>query len=74
MRADDPENDDAPIEKTRLALEVIPHNGDTDRTRWVSVGRILHRTHGPEGRPLFEKWSYSGDYKPTDGDEELQRV
>jgi hypothetical protein len=71
---DDPENEDAPIEKTRLALEVIPHNGDTDRTRWVSVGRILHRTYGQEGFALFKTWSYSGNYKPADGDEELQRV
>jgi hypothetical protein len=62
------------VSMTQLALEVIPHGTNTDRTRWVSVGRILHRTYGQAGLPLFKTWSYSGDYKPADGDEELQRV
>jgi hypothetical protein len=68
------EDDSAPIEKTRLALEVLPHGADTDRKRWVSIGRILHRTYGEEGRALFFDWSRGGDYKPADGDEELERV
>jgi hypothetical protein len=67
-------DDDASIEKTRFALGVIPHDTSTDRTRWVSIGRILHRTYGQDGLPLFVEWSHGGDYEPSDGDEEILRV